>query len=175
MTDFLEVLHQLLNEGITWSSAIAIVLAFLKLNEGRHKRKVNESMRRDIAAIKEHLCIATTSETNLNRGAKRNAALSSRPWVAPSPVNIVKPFTILRGKKQMVKSINYVTLIVALLGAAKIILETFGISFITDDMIDKAANVVAGLVTLVGVIISHSKTKGATSDDFISNTFERTE
>lgn len=58
---------------------------------------------------------------------------------------------------KMNTSINWVTLAVALLGAAKLVLQAFGFDIITDDMIDKASNVVAALVTLVGVIMSHRK------------------
>jgi len=60
-------------------------------------------------------------------------------------------------------SINWVTLVVALLGAAKLVLQAFGIDVITDDMIDKASNVVAAVVTLVGVTMSHRK--GEKTDD----------
>ena len=63
----------------------------------------------------------------------------------------------------MNNQINYVTLIVALLGAAKLALQAFGIDVITDDMIDKSANVVAAVVTLVGVVISHRKTVTVTN------------
>ena len=62
----------------------------------------------------------------------------------------------------MNKNINYVTLLVAVLGAVKLILQSFGIDVITDDMIDAASNVVAAAVTLVGIIMSHRK-KGTTT------------
>lgn len=67
----------------------------------------------------------------------------------------------------MKSNVNWVTLVVALLGAAKLVLQAFGIDVITDDMIDKASNVVAALVTLVGVIMSHRK--GEKTDDTSSN------
>lgn len=55
------------------------------------------------------------------------------------------------------KEINWVTLSVALLGAAKIVLEVFGVEVITDDLIDSTANAVAAVVAVLGVIMSHSK------------------
>lgn len=57
------------------------------------------------------------------------------------------------------KEINWVTLTIALLGAAKIVLSVFGIEIITDDLIDSTANAVAAVVAVVGVIMSHSKTQ----------------
>lgn len=62
--------------------------------------------------------------------------------------------------------VNWVTLIVALLGAAKIVLEAFGINVIDDDMIDKAANAVAAIITLLGVVMSHSKPKEVAQNEF---------
>lgn len=55
------------------------------------------------------------------------------------------------------KEINWVTLTIALLGAAKIVLSVFGIEIITDDLIDSTANAVAAVVAVVGVVMSHSK------------------
>lgn len=75
--------------------------------------------------------------------------------------------TYLRRNHRMKSNVNWVTLVVALLGAAKLVLQAFGIDVITDDMIDKASNVVAALVTLVGVIMSHRK--GEKTDDTSSN------
>ena len=75
----------------------------------------------------------------------------------------------------MNNQINYVTLIVALLGAAKLALQAFGIDVITDDMIDKSANVVAAVVTLVGVVISHRKTGGDRLDASIQSSIESAE
>jgi uncharacterized membrane protein len=74
----------------------------------------------------------------------------------------------------MNNGINWVTLVVALLGAAKLILQAFGVDVITDDIIDGTSNFVAAVVTFVGVIMSHRK-KGDGLDNAISNTLERSE
>ena len=55
------------------------------------------------------------------------------------------------------KDINWVSLVVAMMGAAKLVLQAFGIDVITDDVIDQSANAVAAIVTLVGVVMSHRK------------------
>lgn len=61
-------------------------------------------------------------------------------------------------------NVNWVTLIVALLGAVKLILQPFGIE-ITEQHINDIANGAAALVTVWGVVYSHVKqtTGGDTS------------
>jgi uncharacterized membrane protein len=133
-------------------------------------------MRRDIAAIKEAICIANTSGVNSPYGAQRNAVWSLRPWVARYRAQLAGQYIILRRKRKMqTKDINIVSLTIAILGALKIVLEAFNVDIITDDQINSIANAVAAVVTIVGVILSHSKPKGATIDDAISNTIERSE
>lgn len=60
--------------------------------------------------------------------------------------------------------INWVTLIVALLGAAKIVLEAFGLDIITDDVINQSSNAVAAIVAIIGVLMSHRKKETVTYD-----------
>lgn len=57
------------------------------------------------------------------------------------------------------QSINWVTLIPALVGALKLILQPFGIdlSHITDQQVNDVANGVAALLTIIGVFMSHKK------------------
>lgn len=57
-------------------------------------------------------------------------------------------------------NINWTTLIVALLGAIKLILQPFGIE-IEDEHINAIANGIAALLTVVGVILSHRKQEPA--------------
>lgn len=54
------------------------------------------------------------------------------------------------------KQINWVTLVPALLGALKLILEPFGIQ-ISDANINEIANGAAALATLIGVVMSHQR------------------
>lgn len=59
----------------------------------------------------------------------------------------------------MNQQINYITVLVAVLGAVKIVLQAFGIDVVTDQMINDIANGVAALVTIFGVVMSHRKPK----------------
>ena len=52
---------------------------------------------------------------------------------------------------------NVVTLIIAILGALKLVLNAFGIDIITEQNINDIANGIAAIVTIAGVIMSHKK------------------
>lgn len=54
---------------------------------------------------------------------------------------------------------NVATIVVSLLGAAKLVLESFGISVIDNSQIDEIANGVSALVTVAGVVMTHIKPK----------------
>lgn len=58
----------------------------------------------------------------------------------------------------MTKNVNIVSLVVALLGAAKLVLNAFGLDIITDQNINDIANGIAAIVTIAGVVMSHRKT-----------------
>ncbi|MBB6731879.1 hypothetical protein [Cohnella zeiphila] len=94
-------------------------------------------------------------ETVYTENTAKNSSILSR--LGRLNALYARKSTMQRRRTMNNTSINYVTLVVALLGAAKIILESFGITVITDDVIDQASNAVAGIVTLLGVIMSHRK------------------
>lgn len=59
----------------------------------------------------------------------------------------------------MNQNINWVTLIPALVGALKLILQPFGVdlSHITDSQVNDVANGIAALLTIIGVFLPHRK------------------
>jgi uncharacterized membrane protein len=168
ITDLIEVLHTFLSEGLTWSSAVAIILAIMKIKDSAHKKRVEVQKANDIRAIKEALCIKDGPPVTVNTGPTNLKRLSTVCSAGLSRVNQSR-------RKSEMNQINYVTLIVALLGTAKLVLQAFGIDVITDDMIDKAANVVAAVVTLVGVIITHRKKGVDNLDASIQSSIEPAE
>lgn len=54
---------------------------------------------------------------------------------------------------------NYYTLTLSLLGAVKLVLNSFGINIITDHMANDLANAIATIITIVGVIMTHLKNR----------------
>jgi hypothetical protein len=54
---------------------------------------------------------------------------------------------------------NYYTIILSLIGAAKLILNSFGIDIINDQMSNELANAIATILTIGGVILQHIKGK----------------
>lgn len=61
------------------------------------------------------------------------------------------------------QNINWVTLVPALLGAVKLILQPFGVE-ISDQNINEIANGAAALATVIGVIMSHRKQEATTTN-----------
>ena len=62
-------------------------------------------------------------------------------------------------------NVNWVTLLPALLGVLKLILQPFGIdlSHIADAQVNDVVNGVSALVAIWGIFVSHNKTGGVTS------------
>ena len=58
---------------------------------------------------------------------------------------------------QVLQNRNLATLLIAVLGAVKLILQAFGVDIITSQQIDAIANGVAALITVAGVIMTHLK------------------
>ncbi|MEC0227173.1 hypothetical protein [Paenibacillus alba] len=55
--------------------------------------------------------------------------------------------------------VNYYTLSLGLLGAAKLILNAFGLDLIQDDTVNAIANGVAAVLSIVGVYANHQKSE----------------
>lgn len=153
LIELLELLHGLVNDGLSWATGVALVLGLLKIVEGRRKRWEQREVNRKLDALGAHIGVPgwNGASTTAIRGP-----MSLKPWSKLSQAGLRRGYQ-LRRKRIMNNGINWVTLIVALLGAAKLVLQVFGIDVITDDMIDGASNFVAAAVTFVGVIMSHRK------------------
>lgn len=155
--ELLETIHLMLESGLTWATIISIILAIAKLRESRNKFQRSEAMRRDIIAIKRHLGVEECAP--ISKPSKGNTV---RRWLGNftllrmerSIVRFAKTFTI--GRKLHMKQVNWITLVPALLGALKLILEPFGIH-LSDENVNEIANGAAALATLIGVVMSHQR------------------
>lgn len=61
----------------------------------------------------------------------------------------------------MLENRNIATLMVAIVGAGKLILQAFGVDLITEQQIDALANGIAAVITIVGVVMTHVKRRAA--------------
>lgn len=61
------------------------------------------------------------------------------------------------------QNINWITLVPALLGAVKLVLQPFGVE-ISDQNINEIANGAAALATVIGVVMSHRKQEATTTN-----------
>ncbi|GGA02865.1 hypothetical protein GCM10008018_56170 [Paenibacillus marchantiophytorum] len=55
--------------------------------------------------------------------------------------------------------VNYYTLSLGLLGAAKLILNAFGLELIHDEDMNAIANGVAAVISIIGVYANHQKSE----------------
>lgn len=71
---------------------------------------------------------------------------------------LFKSSIAIRRKKKM-QNTNWITLLPALIGAIKLILQPFGIdlSHVTDTQVNDVVNGIAALVTIIGICIPHKK------------------
>lgn len=181
-----EVVSSIARHGLSLTTLAVAVTALLRVNGVRRailkrlpKRFRNadklDRIEAKIDSIAKHLgadiCGVSGIGTNGQMSSKRSSGRSPMENFRTSARNRVSQREQSQKNKygeerKMKSSINWVTLVVALLGAAKLVLQAFGIDVITDDMIDKASNVVAAVVTLVGVTMSHRK--GEKTDDHAS-------
>jgi uncharacterized membrane protein len=159
MTELLEALNDILQSGIELSTIIVVLVAILKVYEGRQRRKIDEEIRRDIKAIKKglNLCDAV-SMTAVSRDSPMKRSVFLRCCTTTFTTARAAGNFIKWRLKSMNNNINVVSLTIAILGAIKIVLEAFNVDLITDDQINSIANAVAAVVTIVGVAISHRKT-----------------
>lgn len=65
----------------------------------------------------------------------------------------------LQKRRNNMQNINWITLLPALVGALKLILQPFGVdlSHITDQQVNDVANGIAALLTIIGVLLPHRK------------------
>ncbi|GMA56384.1 hypothetical protein C7445_101121 [Alicyclobacillus sacchari] len=64
---------------------------------------------------------------------------------------------ILQALVQLAQTKRLTTLVIGLLGAAKLITDTLGLHVITNPEINAIANAVASIVTVISVFMSHTK------------------
>jgi phi LC3 family holin len=62
-------------------------------------------------------------------------------------------------RKNKMQNTNWITLLPALIGAIKLILQPFGIdlSHVTDEQVNDVVNGIAALVTIIGIFMPHKK------------------
>ncbi|GLG01522.1 hypothetical protein Alches_15610 [Alicyclobacillus hesperidum subsp. aegles] len=70
---------------------------------------------------------------------------------------------VLQALVQLAQTKRLTTLVIGLLGAAKLITDALGLHVITNPEINAIANAVASIVTVISVFMSHAKTSALPS------------
>jgi uncharacterized membrane protein len=123
-------------------------------------KEINE-IKQNIKIIQDHLGVeGEWSDTGAGRISFGKARSLTRSFAGFSRVILRRTLKLRRRKRMNQGQINWMTLIPALLGALKLILQPFGI-VIEDEQINEITNGAAALLTVIGVIMSHRKTDAA--------------
>lgn len=174
MTELLEVAHQILESGITWSSCLAIVLAVLKIRDTQHKRRVAERTQRDISEIKEALgiCSVTISDNASTSGAKKRSALFLQHLAVPLAAAIARQSIISRRNTTM--KVNKLILIPLLSAIAEFIKQLTGYE-VPVPWMDLSADVILWLISIIGIRMKWHIEGGDRLDANIQRSIEHTE
>lgn len=172
MDDLLELLVRLLDPIVHYLgphavAAFAILGALTTYYNAKKQRRREKRFESKLDLIIERIGATWNAESAASRDyTAQNSLLYS--WLMKSLARLVESFiaclvivylTLSRRVERM-STINWFGITSALLGAAKIILQSQGIDVIDDNQINAIANGVAALMTIVGIIMSNRK-KGA--------------
>lgn len=163
MVDLLEILHSFLTDGITWSTIIAIYLAWHKIREGKQKRVAHERMEQKQQAIMSHLGVPWDwdAEKKSSKPSTGKTLLRYSP-AAKSLVRTVWLFIHrkvidlleLRRKRKMQISKAW---IVGLIGYIAFFVKQYAGIEITDDMIDKVSELALLVIMLIPMFVNMIK------------------
>lgn len=154
MTEFiLEFLKELHNKGVSWGAILTALLLWSKMQRNRRFQERDERVERNQRRIMEHWGIEGEWSTP-PKTLKQRVLMSSNKLCPLLRKEIQLVFQKRRVKRM--QNINYVTLIGALLGAAKLVLQAFGVE-IPDEQINEITNGAAALASVIGVLLSHRK------------------
>jgi uncharacterized membrane protein len=168
MAELLEFIKSLFEESIPWlAPIIAPAILYFRWVE----KKNRQTRERRIESKLDYLIELEGGRWNvekpsLSKDSAKTTSMSLRlviSLVLNAGLSIrrkgIKKYTLSRRNETMNQNINWATLIPALLGVLKLILQPFGIdlSKITDDQVNAVINGAAALIAIWGVFKSHTK------------------
>lgn len=131
-----------------WAAAGSAALFIIRVIDKRRQQKQEKI----ILAIAEKVGVQWDGRTKTSKSVD---LMNLRKLFSYSQA----AFRRVQRRKNMNQQINIITIIVAVLGAVKIVLQAFGIDVVTDEQINQIANGIASIVTIFGVVMSHRKPK----------------
>lgn len=166
MTDLLETLHELVQNGLSWATLLSVVLFISKMRETRIRARERAEMRQDIKAIKQAVikgeseCAVTLNPTNACL-TRRGVVGCLCSWAASFSARCVNKFMNYRRRKSKMEKLKSRKLWTAVITAVVVVLNNelnWGISEAT-------------IYSVVGLAISyilgqaHVDAKKATSEN----------
>jgi phi LC3 family holin len=168
LIDFiLELRDSIDKHGIRWGVALTLYALF------RKERRNTRLDQRDADIFHNQLILMTALGVDKQwRGQvtpyQSQEAKSYEKLLQLSQMGLSQ-VQLKRRVKKMQPNTNWITLIPALVGAIKLILQPFGIdlSHVTDQQVNDVVNGIAALATIIGILLPHKKgvvTSGTTTE-----------
>lgn len=154
----LELKDSIDRHGIRWGVVLTLLALFRKERRNQKLDKRDEAIFHNQKIIMNHLGVGEQWLGPVTMSAEDLQNLKKLYFLSRKGIQSVY---LLRRERKMNQQINWITLIPALLGTIKLILQPLGIDLtsVTDEQVNAIANGVAALVAIVGVLISHRKGK----------------
>lgn len=160
----LDLIYDVDHNGIRWVSIIALYALIRKERRNHYLDLRDKALFQNLKSIMEERGIGQCFVENPNLNKNMEEALLKRGLTIISPARFMdvstrQPATkklYWRQTKMNSQNINYATLIPTILGAAKLILQTFGID-IPDETINEIVNGAAAVGTIIGIFLAHRK------------------
>jgi uncharacterized membrane protein len=151
----LEAIDRILSQGkFSWGAIITALLFFNKIQRNKEFRLRDQRVERNQRRIMDHLGVEgewPIPQRTLPQMVQQNL----RKLYSSSPKE-TQQGNQRRKTKMNSQNINYATLIPTILGAAKLILQTFGIE-IPDTVVNEIVNGAAAVGTVIGIFMAHRK------------------
>lgn len=153
LDDILQFIKDIHTHGISWGAVITALLLWSKLKKNMQFKERDERVEGKIDAIMQKV------------GAEWNSGVQNNS--SKDLMNSVRSFYLLlkaiKGRKNKMNQVNLATLLPGLIGAAKLVLQSFGID-IPDEHINATINGIAAVLSIVAIFQSHKK--GETNEEY---------
>lgn len=170
--ELLSFASQAKEKGITWGLIVPLWIAANRIYKGRMFERRDARWEAYFQAIGKAVGAEWDAEKSKLKPSTGLLRSKSSPK-GTSPAPITTSFTRLAeivkstlSRRINMQKINWVTLIPALMGAIKLILQPFGIDMtaFTDENVNAIANGVAALAAIIGILSTNRKAPKETDD-----------
>jgi uncharacterized membrane protein len=149
-----DLINDVQHNGVRWVTVITVYAMFRKERRNHLLNKRDAANFENQLEIMQVLGVGDKWKDGPKFGLKTTDLLNLRRFFLLSCKETIQ--NPRRKTKMNSQNINYATLIPTILGAAKLILQTFGIE-IPDTVVNEIVNGAAAVGTIIGIFMAHRK------------------